>query len=168
MKERILVLVKAGLVGGAFLTLSAFSVQVEYEGCRGARETRCTSNLKQIGMMAEIYRRDFGGPNYEVPSEAGVRWHWKLIRTVSENQDTSLWQCPTEGRPDTVPDYRGPAPRFGIRQYLSTDPIAGDKLDNHGDGAKHGVYALTKGYQVFKITTGDASRWQEYLLGTSE
>lgn len=101
-----------------------------------------------------------------MPLETGVAWHQRLIDTVSENRDTAIFQCPMEGSSATAPDFRGPSRDANAAR--PSDPIAGDKLDNHGDPDRYGVNALTMGYRVLKITRGDAARWADYLGKTRE
>jgi hypothetical protein len=129
--------------------------------------------------MAEIYRKNFGGPDYLIPGDdprvLGAAWHQQIIDFVSDNRDNSCWQCPLEGRDGSFgTDYRGPAmdpnPRWN---YKLQDAIAGDKVypgnqTNHGDAARRGVNALTKGYQVLKITSNDTVRWRQFLYGTKD
>jgi prepilin-type N-terminal cleavage/methylation domain-containing protein len=154
--------------------LAALLLPALTEAIRAAKETQCASNLKQIGSLAEIYRRNFGGQNNEVPADLGVAWHQKLIDKVSENNDTAIFQCPLEGFSSTAPDFRGPKNNMNVAKFtMSQDPVAGDKIDmsgqtNHGDPVKYGVNALTKGYQVLKITQGDTARWSKFLATTTE
>jgi prepilin-type N-terminal cleavage/methylation domain-containing protein len=174
MKNRGFTLVELLIVIVIIAILAALLLPALTEAIRAAKETQCTSNLKQIGTLAEIYRKNFGGPNYEVPDALGVAWHQRIIDKVSENNDTAVFQCPLEGSSATAPDFRGPKNNMNVAKfYMSQDPVAGDKIDmsgqtNHGDPVKYGVNALTKGYQVLKITQGDTARWNKYTSGTTE
>jgi prepilin-type N-terminal cleavage/methylation domain-containing protein len=135
---------------------------------RSAKETQCVSNLRQIGTLAEIYRKNFGGANNELPNGRGAQFHMKLIQTVAENGDPAIFECPLEGLPG-YPDYRGPSKNLNAASsYKSSDAIAGDKIGNHGDVNESGVSALTKGYQVLKVLPGEALRWKNFTDGTSE
>jgi prepilin-type N-terminal cleavage/methylation domain-containing protein len=149
--------------------LAAFLVPALIAAIHSAKETQCASNLRQIGTLAEVYRKNFGGPNNELPDVLGRDFHLKMINTCSENKDNALYQCPLEGLTTTYPDYRGPTKNLNAAaSYRSVDPIAGDKIDagtgmtNHGDPFKLGVNALTKGFAVIAITRNDAVRWQSY------
>ena len=138
------------------------------ESVRAAKITQCTSNMKQIGTLAEVYRKTFGGPQLELPSETGEAWHLCLIRIMSEN-DNSVFQCPAaETHSPTGSDYRGPAKYANVAdQYprltlpIIADKCPGGKTQHFGDNREFGVNALTKGYQVTTVREGDA-RWADF------
>jgi prepilin-type N-terminal cleavage/methylation domain-containing protein len=174
MRQRGFTLIELLIVIVIIALLAALLLPALTEALRAAKETQCVSNLKQVGSLAELYRRNFGGPGNELPDVTGQAWHQRLLDKVTESADPVLFQCPLEGNSSTYPDFRGPKHNLNSAKfYLSQDPIAGDLVEptgltNHGDPVKRGVNALTKGYSVLKITQGDAARWSKYLGGTSD
>jgi hypothetical protein len=139
---------------------------VKVHGGRVAHHVSCSSNLKQIGTLAEIYRKNFGGRNNEVPDALGAAWHQSLIDNVSQNRDTWLLQCPQEGKQESCPDYRGPS--RDSNRYRAKEILAGDKIFNHGNPSENGINALTAGWQVLRIRPGDQARWEQFIAGTRE
>lgn len=142
--------------------LAALLLPAVTKAIEAAKETQCLNNLAQIGRLAELYRKNYGGTNYNIPEDTGQNWHAKMRSTVVENNDNALFECPLEGSSgDGVIDYRGPAQNpNSAANYEMKEPIAGDRLNNHGT-SERAVNALTKGYQVIKIPETDA-KWTDY------
>lgn len=87
----------------------------------------CLSQLKMIGTLTEIYRKNFGGLNSQYPTETGAQFHLKLISTVSELNDNAIFQCPSEGKYSASgTDYRGPMK--DANTLRAAEPLAGDRL----------------------------------------
>lgn len=143
-------------------------------------EQRCAHNLANLCRLLEIYRRDHGGGNYELPVETGEAFWMKLVATgvidsstPSNPTDAVVLQCPVEGNRDTVPDYRGPRLNVNVpKNYRARDPTGGDKVfggrTNHGNADKEGVNVLTKGSQVFQINSMTEADWKNYLEKTTQ
>ena len=153
--------------------LAALLLPALVEAIRAAKITQCTSNLKQIGTLSEIYRKSFGGQNFDLPTATGKAWiEDYLIKYVSENQDNSVFQCPCEGTTTTTgTDYRGPSknpnsasvsngyPKLTLP--IVADNCPGGNTQHFDDNRKYGVNALTKGYQVTTVQDTDA-RWTDF------
>ena len=148
--------------------LAALVVPALVEAIRAAKITQCTSNLKQIGTLAEIYRKTFGGQSFELPDVTGrARFMDYLKKYASENQDDSVFTCPAAESASA--DYRwigldadtgNGYPKLTL--LTLADRCPGGKTQHYGDNTKYGINALTKGYQVTTITDQD-SRWKQVL-----
>jgi hypothetical protein len=136
-----------------------------------SRRAGCASNLKRIGELADIYRKNgFDGDAYYVPGvypeHLGSAWHWRLINTLAPS-DMNIFQCPVERNRSTIVDYRGPA-RDPNSSDTRVEYFAGDRLDNHGDRRARGVNSLTRYFQVVTLTADDPIRWAAYLSSTKD
>jgi prepilin-type N-terminal cleavage/methylation domain-containing protein len=131
-----------------------------------AKETQCVNSLAQIGRLAELYRKNYGSNQFLLPTETGSAWHTKLKTTVGQN-DNALWECSVLGSPGNI-DYMGPANNVNGPTYTLKNPIAGDLTTNHPapTTSEQNVNALTKGYQVIRITQPMAE-WTKYTDGSS-
>jgi prepilin-type N-terminal cleavage/methylation domain-containing protein len=140
---------------------------------REARITDCMNNLRNIGQLTEVYRKSCSA-HYGLPDATGARFHQALIDRGLAGRSAAIFQCPLEGLPTTVPDFRGPARNVNVeRNYEMEDAIAGDKVDasgqtNHGDPERYGVNALTKAHSVIRITSSDTARWNQFMNGTMD
>jgi prepilin-type N-terminal cleavage/methylation domain-containing protein len=179
MRSRGFTLVELLIVIVVIAILAGLLLPALVEAIYSARETSCANNLRQVGTLAEVYRKSFGAPAYQLPGEdpadLGAGWHLKLIDRVSENKDNSVWQCPLEGGTSAVgTDYRGPAKNpnvaanYRLQEAIAGDKVYGGNMTNHGEADRRGANVLTKGYQVLKITSEDAARWQAFLSGTKD
>lgn len=139
--------------------LAALLLPAITEAIRAAKETQCLNNLGQIGRLAELYRKNFGGPNYLLPAQPsggalnGRPWLDKIRTTVVDGGDWALFQCPLGGSATGI-TYLGPKKDVNkAGDYKMKQPIAGDPDGEHGSPTStYGVNALTKGYQVVKLT----------------
>ena len=167
MKNSGLTLIEVLVVIVILVVLGALLLPALTEAIRASKITQCTSNLKQIGTLAEVYRKTFGGDDRLLPTERGEAWLLKLIDTVSENKDNSVFRCPLgESESTTGTDYRGPALDVNKDYSRTTLPIVADKCpggktQHLGNNTKLGIYGLTRGYQVMSVYDTDA-RWADF------
>lgn len=69
-----------------------------------ARESMCANNLKMLGMYMEVWRREKGSPNFNLPDKSGKAL-WKFIHDAYPQEiPEKMLVCPVSGLP-----YRGPA-----------------------------------------------------------
>ena len=139
--------------------LAALLLPAITEAIRAAKETQCINNLAQIGRLSELYRKNFGGPNYLLPANVaggalnGRPWLDRIRNTVVDNADIALFQCPLAGSGGSI-TYLGPKKDVNkASDYRMKSPVAGDPDGEHGSPVgTYGINALTKGYQVVKLT----------------
>ena len=139
--------------------LAALLLPAITEAIRAAKETQCLNNLGQIGRLAEMYRKNFGGMKYMLPAQpdgspaTGRAWLDLIRTTVVDGQDYALFQCPLAG-PSSGITYHGP--KLDVNKssaYRMKQPIVGDPDGEHGSPTTtFGINALTKAYQVVKLT----------------
>ncbi len=129
--------------------------------------------MRQIGKLAELYRRDFGGPEHPLPAHAdgrpltGKAWLDKLRMTVVDGQGYAVFNCPLSSRPNAI-SYRGPALDTNAPEsYSPTDAFVGDEPDDHGDPWTFGVNALARGGHAVAISPKSAVEWTNYISKTS-
>ena len=145
------------------MAVGSFLLTTCVDAIRAAHITQCMSNLKQIGTLAEIFRKTYG----EYPPETGEAWHLRLIDIISENKDNSVFQCPSEGdTSSTGSDYRGPSKNMNVAHLGKSDPIAADKCpggktQHFGDNEKWGVFGLMFGLQAVHVREGEV-RWRDF------
>lgn len=115
------------------------------------KETRCMTNLKQLGVYGEAYRKNNSGTSFELPAELGKEYFEVLLKTAIPESEKGIVTCPYSEKPEGTVGYRGPARNVNAaRNYKAGDPIAACDHD-HPDGSR---YVLTKGYQVIKADKG--------------
>jgi len=139
--------------------LAALLLPAITEAIRAAKETQCLNNLGQIGRLAELYRKNFGGLKYMLPAQGdgspltGRPWLDLIRTTVVDNADMALFRCPLAGTSGGI-TYLGP--KLDVNKasaYRMKQPIGGDPDGEHGSPtSEFGINALTKGYQVIKLT----------------
>ncbi len=107
---------------------------------RPSLHTRCATNLKQLWVMHENYRMQFGGRKL-LPSDTGAGFWTLLTKTSPPLIDASLgdiYDCPISpglGGIDNC-EYRGPA--SDVNAYADTDPVG---ACDHGDA---GIVVIRK------------------------
>lgn len=82
-----------------------------------ARESACSSNLRQIGQALAMYASDHDDHLPPVSSPANVPWDAALLNQVGHN--TSVFRCPADPWPDTKKDIRTYSANGGFA-YTST------------------------------------------------
>lgn len=84
--------------------IAALSMPAIARAQMGAKETMCANNLKQLGLFLEVWRREKGAPQFNLPDKSG-RALWNFLRSEYKNEFPEiLLVCPVSGLP-----YRGPA-----------------------------------------------------------
>jgi hypothetical protein len=143
--------------------LAAIMMPALLHSTEEAKKTQCTSNLKQMGTLLELYRKNFGGPNYELPNATGKEF-WKEVQQKMGDESKDVFTCPCSGKPKGTITYRGPARNINVQKnYRGRDVIACDDPDNHPDG----INVLTKSYQVIWIPKG-TPEYEQALKSTKE
>jgi prepilin-type N-terminal cleavage/methylation domain-containing protein len=145
--------------------LASLLIPAIREAIIAAREAKCLNNLREIGNLANLYRKT--DPQSAMPSQTGQAFLQRLVEKFPEGK--ALLECPLEGVADGESDYRGPALNVNrASAYQGDDPIVADRVDNHGDPQKRGVQALTQSSGVVRIMPDHEVRWEAYLTKTAE
>jgi len=130
-----------------------------------ALKVRCKENLMNLGRQLELFRKNHGGNNYELPSGTGKAFFKAMLDTVLAGDMRSLVTCPVAGKEAGIVTYRGPKKDVNrAANYKSRDVIVCDGASSHPDGTIHG---LTKGYQVVEIRKG-TPEYDQAMAGTSD
>ena len=130
-----------------------------------ALKVRCKENLMNFARQLEMFRRNHGGNNYELPSGTGRAFFKPMLDTVLEGDLRSIVTCPVAGKEAGVVTYRGPKKDINrAANYKSRDVIVCDGASSHPDGTIHG---LTKGYQVVELRKG-TPEYDQALATTTE
>jgi hypothetical protein len=129
---------------------------------RTSLDTQCANNLAQIGLLSELYRKNHGGPNYNLPEALGEAYFRELVAKGVEPKDTRTFACPHVDAPGGVVTYRGPAKNLNIAgNYNFKDGIVVCDNRAHADGAN----VLTKGYQIVALQRVSAD-YRRAIAGT--
>lgn len=150
----VLVLVGGLGVFGAFKFIS-FASHTQAERNR-AKEQLCQINLKQIGTLMEVYRKDRGGENYSLPDATGSQFIREL-KQVASSDAVHLFDCPVGGT------LRGPSKNLNAaKNYSARDAIL---VCVHPDGS---LICLTKSYQVRTITKDSGEDYTRAMERTTD
>jgi prepilin-type N-terminal cleavage/methylation domain-containing protein len=123
-----------------------------------ARTVVCLANLKQWGLVSEMYTQDNNGKFWSGLNTYGHWWPWQLEERLKDWKANKIWLCPTAKKP--IVDENGvPTPTlnifnaWGIYKESHTSTITGKTYDAGPNGI-NGSYSIN-GY-VLSIPT-DAS-----------
>lgn len=135
------------------------------------RETMCMYNLRSLGNFLEVYRREKGGFQKEMPFTQGKEL-WLFVHDSMDPQNfpNHILKCPVYGENPPTKfvsksdiDYLGPRDQGSEpweRATPQSRPIACDDPQNHTPGEldtrRQRISVLLKSYAVDELTVADA------------